>query len=79
MIDDGQGPESTAAQEAAWAAMSFEELVSELERLTDQMAAGDIGIERAAELYERAGRLHEAAAERLARVEERIERLSPSA
>jgi len=45
--------------------------------MTRRMAAGDIGIEEAAELYERAGALHGAAAERLARVQARIEALRP--
>ena len=54
---------------------TFEELVAELEVLTDRMAAGDIGIEEAAALYEEAGRLHALASERLARVQERIEKL----
>jgi len=57
-------------------ALSFEELVEELERLTRQMAAGDIGIEMVADLYEQAGRLHAEAAQRLETVRERIERLS---
>ena len=56
--------------------MSYEELVEALEQLTQRMAEGDIGIEKAVELYERAGRLHALAAERLARVQERIERLA---
>jgi len=55
---------------------SFEELVAELEALTDRIAAGDIGIEEATALYEEAGRLHARATERLARVQERIEKLS---
>lgn len=59
-------------------ALTFEELVAELESITHRMAAGDIGIEAAAELYERAGVLHAAAAERLARVQERIDKLAPS-
>jgi exodeoxyribonuclease VII small subunit len=54
---------------------TFEELVAELEALTDRMAAGDIGIEAATALYEEAGKLHALAAERLAKVQERIERL----
>ena len=58
--------------------MTYEQLVAELESLTQQMAAGDIGIEAAAELYERAGVLHAAAAERLARVQERIDKLAPA-
>ena len=52
---------------------TFEELVAELESLTDRMAAGDIGIEEATALYEEAGRLHGLAAERLNRVQARIE------
>jgi exodeoxyribonuclease VII small subunit len=58
-------------------ALTYEELVAELESLTAQMAAGDIGIEAAAELYERAGVLHAAASERLAKVQERIDKLAP--
>jgi exodeoxyribonuclease VII small subunit len=54
---------------------TFEEIVAELEALTDRMAAGDLGIEEAAQLYEEAGRLHALATERLARVQERIEKL----
>jgi exodeoxyribonuclease VII small subunit len=54
---------------------TFEELVAELEALTDRMAAGDIGIEAATALYEEAGHLHALASERLAKVQERIERL----
>ena len=54
---------------------TFEELVAQLEALTDRMAAGDIGIEEAAALYEEATRLHTLAADRLARVQERIEKL----
>ena len=57
--------------------MSYEELVDALEQLTQRMADGDIGIEEAVDLYERAGRLHALATERLARVQERIERLAP--
>jgi exodeoxyribonuclease VII small subunit len=54
---------------------TYEQLVAQLEALTARMASGDIGIEEAADLYEEAGRLHAAAAERLARVQERIEKL----
>ena len=57
------------------ASMTFEQLVAELEAMTRRMASGDIGIEEAAELYERAGELHALAAERLEKVKERIERL----
>ena len=55
---------------------TFEQLLEELEAMTRRMAAGDIGIEAAAALYERAGELHAQATERLARVQERIERLA---
>jgi exodeoxyribonuclease VII small subunit len=54
---------------------TYEELLAQLEGITDRMAAGDIGIEEAAALYEEAGRLHALAADRLARVQERIEKL----
>ena len=53
-------------------AMSYEELVEALERLTERMADRDVGIEEAVDLYERAGRLEELARERLRRVQERI-------
>ena len=56
--------------------LSFEELVAELETTIQRMAAGDIGIEETTDLYERAGRLHRLASERLARVQERIEKLT---
>jgi exodeoxyribonuclease VII small subunit len=55
--------------------MSYAELVTALEVLTEEMASGSIGIEEAAELYEMAGQLHGAAAARLAAVQERIARL----
>ena len=55
--------------------LTYEQLVAELEELTGRMAAGDIGIEEAADLYEEAGRLHALAAARLASVQERIEKL----
>ena len=55
---------------------TFEELLEELEQVTEVLAAGDVGIEAAAELYERAQRLHTLASERLARVQERVDKLS---
>ena len=55
--------------------LTFEELLAALEQLTERMAAGDIGIEEAATLYERAGELHAAAAARLAAVQARIDKL----
>ena len=56
--------------------LSFEQLVEELESITRRMAAGDIGIEAVADLYEQAGRLHLEASDRLARVRRRIETLA---
>jgi exodeoxyribonuclease VII small subunit len=56
-------------------ALSFEELVDRLEALTAQLADGGIGIERAADLYERAQRLHAAASARLEAVARRIDEL----
>jgi exodeoxyribonuclease VII small subunit len=53
--------------------LTFEQLVAVLEELTDRMASGEIGIEEAADLYEQAEQLHALAAERLARVQARIE------
>jgi exodeoxyribonuclease VII small subunit len=58
-------------------ALSFEQLVERLEVLTRQMAAGDIGIEAVADLYEEAGRLHAEASGRLDRVRDRIADLEP--
>lgn len=55
---------------------TFEELMAELEEVTGRLAAGDIGIEAAADLYERAERLHARAAERLDQVRSRVERLT---
>jgi exodeoxyribonuclease VII small subunit len=57
--------------------LTFEELVAALERVAARLAGGDLGIEAAVDLYEQAELLHEAAQERLAAVEARIERLSP--
>jgi len=52
--------------------LSFEALLDLLEQMTRQMAAGDIGIEAVADLYEQAGRLHAEAADRLERVRRRL-------
>ena len=57
-------------------ALSFEQLVEALESITRQMAAGDIGIEAVADLYEQAGRLHGEASDRLDGVRRRIEALA---
>lgn len=55
--------------------MTFEQLMEALEALTERMAAGDIGIEEATDLYEEAGRLHAKATERLDKVQSRIDLL----
>jgi exodeoxyribonuclease VII small subunit len=56
--------------------MTYEQLVEALEQLTHRMADGGVGIEEAVELYERAGRLHAHASDRLARIQDRIARLA---
>ena len=56
--------------------MTFEQLVEALEQLTERMADGEIGIEEAVDLYERAGRLEGLARSRLERVQRRIEALA---
>ncbi|MGH9157876.1 MAG: exodeoxyribonuclease VII small subunit [Acidimicrobiales bacterium] len=58
-------------------ALTYEELVEALETLVERMADGQIGIEEAVELYERAGRLHALATDRLVQVQARIDRLAP--
>lgn len=60
-------------------ALTFEQLLDELERTIDRMANGALGIEEVTDLYERAGKLHDAATRRLASVQERIESLTKRA
>ena len=55
--------------------LSFEDLMRQLEALTDRLATGEIGIEEATDLYEQAERLHALATERLAKVQARIDAL----
>jgi exodeoxyribonuclease VII small subunit len=55
--------------------LTYEQLVEALEAIIARMAAGDIGIEEVADLYEQAGRLHARAAARLDAVRARIEGL----
>jgi exodeoxyribonuclease VII small subunit len=57
-------------------ALTFEQLLERLEDITRRMAAGDIGIEAVTDLYEKAGRLHAEAAERLERVRLRLDALA---
>lgn len=56
--------------------LTFEQIVEQLEATINRMAGGDLGIEEVTDLYERAGELHAAASERLARIQERIEALT---
>lgn len=58
---------------------TFEELMAELEEITARLAAGDLGIEAAADLYEKASALHAQATERLAQVRARVEQLTAPA
>jgi exodeoxyribonuclease VII small subunit len=58
--------------------LTFEELLGALELLTARLASGELGIEAAADLYEQAELLHDAAQKRLDAVEARIGRLRPA-
>lgn len=55
---------------------TFEQLMEELEDVTARLAAGDVGIEAATDLYERAEQLHAEASDRLAQVRDRVEKLA---
>ncbi|HVM08978.1 MAG TPA: exodeoxyribonuclease VII small subunit [Acidimicrobiales bacterium] len=57
-------------------ALTFEQIVEQLESTIARMASGDLGIEEVTELYERAGALHAAAEARLADIQQRIEKLT---
>jgi exodeoxyribonuclease VII small subunit len=59
-------------------ALTFEQIVQRLEETIGRMASGDLGIEEVTDLYERAGRLHDAAAQRLVSIEERLAKLTES-
>jgi len=54
------------------ASLTFEQLLSALERVIGRLSSGDLGIEAAADLYEQAEILHALAEERLRAVEARI-------
>ncbi|HWE55847.1 MAG TPA: exodeoxyribonuclease VII small subunit [Acidimicrobiales bacterium] len=55
---------------------TFEQLMEQLEDVTARLAAGDLGIEAATDLYERAERLHARATARLEQVRTRVEKLT---
>lgn len=65
------GPDETPEE----AGLTFEQLVGELETVTEALATGELGIEDAVDLYERAERLHALASARLAQVQERVDSL----
>lgn len=68
------GPGELASEDLG--SLTYEELVALLEDLARRMSSGEVGIEEAAALYERAGAVHAAASERLARVTARLAALS---
>ena len=68
-------PEEGRAGDRDLGRLSFEELMELLESLTARMGSPTVGIEEATDLFEQAGTVHRAAAERLAALEERIERI----
>lgn len=70
------GSDPVEAIPADLSGLSFEQLIDQLEQMTRRMAAGDIGIEAVADLYEQAGRLHAEAVDRLERVRRRLGELS---
>jgi exodeoxyribonuclease VII small subunit len=75
---DRAGPEQARPQPSEGDGRTFEELMAELEAVTERLAAGDLGIEAAADLYEQAERLHDLATARLALVQARVEALTAS-
>jgi exodeoxyribonuclease VII small subunit len=76
--DPVAAPDPTATSDPGAApddeAKPFEALLNELEALTDRLASGELGIEAATDLYERAEHLHVLATRRLAQVQERFDR-----
>lgn len=69
-------PSAGSEGDDSLAPLTFEQLMEELEATIARMAGGQLGIEEVTELYERAGRLHAAARDRLAAVQARIEKLT---
>ncbi len=62
--------------EESGAPRTFEALVAELETTIARMASGSLGIEEVTDLYEKAGRLHAEAAQRLDDISARIAKLT---
>lgn len=52
--------------------LSYEQLLDQLEILTQQLASGELGIERAADLYEKARIIHKVAQYRLDSIRSRL-------
>jgi exodeoxyribonuclease VII small subunit len=78
VTDVGTGGEAPLAEVVATPeeeALTFEQLMGELESLTEALATGELGIEAAADLYARAERLHALASARLAQVQARVDAL----
>lgn len=73
MTEAGGAPAPAQPGGEADEGRSFEELLAELESITDRLAGGELGIEAAADLYERAERLHALATARLEAVRQRLE------
>jgi exodeoxyribonuclease VII small subunit len=72
-------PAGSAGPPPAEDPRSFEQLMDELETITERLAGGDLGIEAATDLYEQAERLHALASDRLTQVQARVERLRSAA
>ena len=79
--DFRNNPEDRNATERAndFSQRTFEELVTELEGVAMAMDRGEVGIEEAADLYERASALHAAATDRLLGVQRRLAELRSNA
>ncbi|MDQ6840426.1 MAG: exodeoxyribonuclease VII small subunit [Actinomycetota bacterium] len=74
-VSPALGRDGIEADLAAPEAHTFEQLMAELETVTEALATGELGIEAAADLYERAERLHALATARLAQVQARVDGL----
>lgn len=72
-METGKNDAGTVPQAKEDSSKSFEELIEELDLIVERLAAGDIGIETAADLYQRGERLHALASARLDQVRERLQ------
>ena len=69
--DQGSGPDAGPSV----AGMSFEEALSELERVVDALERGDVPLERSIDLYERGEALREVCEKRLKDAQMRVDRI----